>query len=131
MIGQVRVAAGNVCPECLDSALQIKLIRTAFLLFLVPVLVVRQYRIDKQISLPWFVIIFISLSILVNTIPALRQLQDTAKTIGTFCFSAGLAAIGFSVDFDAIVEEGMTPLGVIFAVWGVVLIAIYLFRNIV
>jgi len=131
MIGQVRVAAGNVCPECLDSALQIKLIRTAFLLFLVPVFVVRQYRIDRKINIPWFIIIFLCLSVLVNTVPAIRQLQETAKTIGTFCFSAGLAAIGFSVDFDAIVEEGMTPLGVIFAVWGVVLIAIYLFRNIV
>jgi uncharacterized integral membrane protein (TIGR00698 family) len=131
MIGQVRVAAGNVGPEFLESALQIKLIRVAFLLLLVPVLVIRQYRKDKRISIPWFVIIFMSLSVLVNSVPAIRQLQETASTIGAFCFSAGLAAIGFSVDFDAIIEEGMTPLGVIFAVWSVVLIGIYLFRNIV
>lgn len=131
MIGQVRVAVGNVCPECLDSALQIKLVRVAFLLFLVPVLVIRQYRIDKQISIPWFVIIFISLSVLVNTVPSIRQFQETARTIGNFCFSAGLAAIGFSVDFDAIIEEGMAPLGVIVAVWSVILISIYLLRNIV
>jgi len=131
MVGQVRVAAANVGPEALESALQIKLIRVAFLLFLVPVLVIRQYRVDKQISIPWFIIIFIFLSVLVNTVPAIRQLQETARTIGTFCFSAGLAAIGFSVDFDAIIEEGMTPLGVISAVWSVVLIGIYLFRNII
>ncbi len=131
MIGQVRVAAGNVGPESLESALQIKLIRVAFLLFLVPVLVIRQYRENKQISIPWFIIIFMFLSVLVNTVPAMRQLQESARTIGTFCFSAGLAAIGFSVDFDAIIEEGMTPLAVIFAVWSVVLIVIYLFRNIV
>ncbi|MDP2157275.1 MAG: putative sulfate exporter family transporter, partial [Nitrospirota bacterium] len=131
MVGQVRIAAANVGPESLESALQIKLIRVAFLLFLVPVLVIRQYRIDKQISIPWFIIIFMSLSVLVNTVPAIRQFQETARTIGIFCFSAGLAAIGFSVDFDAIIEEGMTPLGVIAAVWSVVLIFIYLFRNIV
>jgi uncharacterized integral membrane protein (TIGR00698 family) len=131
MIGQVRVAAANVGPEAVQSALQIKLIRVAFLLFLVPVLIIRQYRENKQISIPWFVIIFISLSVLVNTVPAIRQLQETARTIGTFCFSAGLAAIGFSVDFDAIIEEGMTPLGVIFAVWSVVLIVIYLLRTVV
>lgn len=131
MIGQVRVAASNVCPECLDSALQIKLVRVAFLLFLVPVLVIRQYRIDKQISIPWFIVIFMSLSVLVNTVPAIRQFQEIARTIGTVCFSAGLAAIGFSVDFDAIIDEGITPLAVIVAVWSVVLIGIYLFRNIV
>lgn len=131
MIGQVRVAASNVCPECLDSALQIKLVRVAFLLFLVPVLIIRQYRVDKKINMPWFIIIFMSLSVLVNTVPAIRQFQETARTIGTFFFSAGLAAIGFSVDFDAIIEEGMTPLGVIVAVWSVVLIGIYLFRNII
>lgn len=131
MIGQVRVAASHVGTESLESALQIKLIRVAFLLFLVPGLVLRQYRLNKQISIPWFVIIFISLSVLINMVPAIRQLQETASTIGTFCFSAGLAAIGFSVDFDAIIEEGMTPLGVIFAVWSAVLIVIYLFRNIV
>lgn len=131
MVGQVRIAAGNVGPEALESALQIKLIRVAILLFLVPVLVLRQYSVHKRISIPWFIIIFISLSVLVNTVPAIRQLQETARTVGTFCFSAGLAAIGFSVDFDAIIEEGMTPLAVIFAVWSVVLIGIYLFRNIV
>ncbi|MBI5847716.1 MAG: putative sulfate exporter family transporter [Nitrospirae bacterium] len=131
MIGQVRVAASHVGTESLESALQIKLIRVAFLLFLVPGLVLRQYRLNKQISIPWFVIIFISLSVLINMVPAIRQLQETASTIGTSCFSAGLAAIGFSVDFDAIIEEGMTPLGVIFAVWSAVLIVIYLFRNIV
>lgn len=131
MIGQVRIAAGNVGPESLESALQIKLIRVAFLLFLVPVLVFRQYRLHKRISIPWFIIIFMFLSVLVNTVSAIRQFQETARIVGTFCFSVGLAAIGFSVDFDAIIEEGMTPLVVIFAVWSVVLIGIYLFRNIV
>ncbi len=131
MLGQVKVAAATIGPASVETALQIKLVRVALLLILVPVLIIRQYREKRQISIPWFIIIFMSLSVLVNTVPAIRQLQETAKTIGTFCFSAGLAAIGFSVDFDAIIEEGMTPLGVIFAVWGVVLIAIYLFRNII
>ncbi|MBI5633399.1 MAG: putative sulfate exporter family transporter [Nitrospirae bacterium] len=131
MIGQVRVAAANVCPECLGSALQIKLIRVAFLLFVVPLVAFRAGGSGSKIKMPWFAVMFLVLAILVNTVPVLRQWQEISRTVSTFCFAAGLAAIGFSVDFDAIVEEGMTPLGIVFGVWAVVLIVIYLLRTVI
>ena len=131
MIGQVRVAAGNVCPECLDSALQIKLIRVAFLFFVLPMVVFRAGGSGAKVKIPWFAVLFLVLAVMVNTVPLLRQLQDISRTFSTFCLSAGLGAIGFSVDFDAIVQEGMTPLVVILAVWSVVLIALYLLKAVV
>ncbi len=129
MIGQVKVAAGTVGPEFLDGSLQIKLLRVSFLLFLVPLVVFRQCRENKRIHIPWFIVVFMALSLLVNTVPVIAGLQEFVKPLGTLCLSAGLAAIGFSVDFDTLIEEGMTPLGVIFAVWSVVLIVIYLVRS--
>ncbi len=131
MIGQVRVAAGNICPECLDSALQIKLVRVAFLFFVLPIVAFKAGGTQANIKIPWFAVIFLMLAILVNTAPLVRQLQDISRTVSTLCIAAGLGAIGYNVDFDAIVQEGMTPLVVILAVWAVVLILIYLLRSVV
>jgi hypothetical protein len=33
------------------------------------------------------------------------------------------------VDFDSIIEKGVTPLGVISIAWIIMLVSIYLFRN--
>ncbi len=131
MIGQVKVAAGAVCPECLDSALQIKLIRVAFLFFVLPLVVFRSGGAKGNIRIPWFAVIFLILVVLVNTVPLVRQLQEISRTVSTLCIAAGLGAIGYSLDFDAIIQEGMTPLVVILSVWAVVLILIYLFRSVV
>lgn len=100
MIGQVKVAAAAVCPECVDSALQIKLIRVSFLLFVVPFVVFRARGAGSNITIPWFAVIFLALAILANTLPGLRQWQEMSKMVSTFCVSAGLGAIGFSVDVD-------------------------------
>ncbi|MBI5074717.1 MAG: putative sulfate exporter family transporter [Nitrospirae bacterium] len=131
MVGQVKVAAGSVAPESLESALQIKLVRIAFLFFVLPLVVFRAGVSGAKVKIPWFAAVFLVLAVLVNTVPLLRQLQDISRTVSTFCFAAGLGAIGFSVDFDAIVQEGMTPLVVILSVWAVVLIAIYLLKAVV
>jgi hypothetical protein len=50
MIGQVKVAAGNVCAECPDSAVQIKLVRVAFLFFLVPLAVYLSKKEEKKFN---------------------------------------------------------------------------------
>jgi uncharacterized membrane protein YadS len=129
MIGQV-VAAGNVCAECPDSAVQIKLVRVGFLLFLAPIAVYLSRTEEKKFSVPWFAVAFVVLAFLANITPLLKGSLEFFKGISSFCLSAGLASIGFSVDLDAIVEQGVTPLGVVISSWSVVIIFLYLFRNI-
>jgi len=75
-------------------------------------------------------VVFFLLSVLSNSLKSLKDFMDVGRAAGTFCLSAGLAAIGFSVDFDTVVDEGLSPLGVILVSWLVVIIAIFLFRNI-
>ncbi len=130
MIGQVKVAAGNVGPECVNSALQIKMVRVAFLVFLIPLAMVLSRKGEKRVVVPWFVVVFFLLSVLANSLKSLKDFLDLGRAAGTFCLSAGLAAIGLSVDFDTVVDEGLSPLGVILVSWLVVIIAIFLFRNI-
>jgi len=129
MLGQVKVAAGSACPECLGQAVNIKLIRMSFLFFLVTAAIFLSGGEKKGVRVPWFVIVFIVLALLVNTTSLLNRFLGPMKTLSSFFLSSGLAAIGFSVDFDAIVEEGTTPLGVIFFSWGVVILLMYLVRN--
>jgi uncharacterized membrane protein YadS len=87
-------------------------------------------REEKKVRVPWFAVAFVLIAIITNGTSLLKGRLDLFKTISTFCLSASLAAIGYSVDFDAIVEEGLTPIGVIAASWTVVLIIIYFLRNI-
>jgi uncharacterized integral membrane protein (TIGR00698 family) len=130
MIGQVKVTAGNVNPAFVSSALQVKLVRVAFLIFLIPLIMSLSNRGEKRITVPWFIIVFVLLSFLANTLNPSKDVIDMGRILSTYCLSAGLAAIGFSVDFDAVVEEGLTPFGVILSSWTVVIIAVFLFRNI-
>ena len=131
MIGQVKVAVGNMFPEYLNSALQIKLVRVACLLFIIPLSVLLSGKKGNKISIPWFAGACVLMALLVNVAPLPKASVDACRTLSAFCLSAGLAAIGFSVDFDAIVQEGMTPLGIISASWSVVLFMIYLFKDII
>ncbi len=130
MIGQVKVAAGNVCSECANSALQIKLVRVAFLVFLIPLTMILSRNRERQILVPWFIVGFLLLSVLSNALQSLKDILYIGRAAGTFCLSAGLAAIGLSVDFDAIIEEGLSSLGIVFASWLAVMIVVFLFRNI-
>ena len=130
MIGQVKVTAGNVNPAFVSSALQVKLVRVAFLIFLIPLIMSLPNRGEKRITVPWFIVVFVLLSLLANTLNPPKDVIDIGRILTTYCLSAGLAAIGFSVDFDAVVEEGLTPFGVILSSWTVVIIVVFLFRNI-
>lgn len=130
MLGQVKVAAFNNCPECVKGAIEIKLIRISFLFFLVTIAVFLSGKEEKKVRVPWFIILFIVLAFLVNLIEALAPAVRYFKIASGFLLSAGLAAIGFSVDFDSIIDEGIAPLVTIFISWGVTVMMIYLVRNV-
>jgi uncharacterized integral membrane protein (TIGR00698 family) len=129
MLGQVKVAALNVCPECVSDAVKIKLIRLSFLFFLVTTSIFYSGSGGRRVNIPWFVIVFILLAIGVNLSGTFAGVTKYFVGASNFCLTAALAAIGFSVDFDSVIEQGMLPLGVIFFSWGLVILLMYLIRN--
>jgi uncharacterized integral membrane protein (TIGR00698 family) len=130
MLGQVKVAAGNISPTAMVSALEIKLIRISFLFFLVTIALFLSGKEEKRVRVPWFIMLFLVFAILANTGASLIvPVIDIFRSASSFLLSAGLAAIGFTVDFDYIIEEGTKPVGVVFISWGVTILLIYVVRN--
>jgi uncharacterized integral membrane protein (TIGR00698 family) len=129
MLGQVKVAALNVCPECSSAAVDIKLIRISFLFFLVTTSIFFSGAREKKVKIPWFVIAFILLAVGVNVSAALAPAGLYFRWASSFFLCAALAAIGFSVDLDSVMENGILPLGVIFFSWSLVILTMYLVRN--
>lgn len=129
MIGQVKVAALNVSPEYVSAAVKIKLIRVACLFFLVTTSIFFSGEREKKVKIPWFVIVFILLAVGVNAGNAFVPAMEYLKWTSNFCLTAALAAIGFSVDFDSVIDRGILPLGVIFFSWVIVIFLMNLIRN--
>ncbi len=129
MLGQVKVAASSVSPECVQRAVELKLIRISFLLFLVSAAVLLSGKGGK-IKVPWFAVLFMAFAVAGNLTNLLKPVSAYLKSASDFFLSAGLAAIGFSVDFDSIMERGITPLAAIFSSWAAMLVVICLVRTI-
>ncbi|MEW6109786.1 MAG: putative sulfate exporter family transporter [Nitrospirota bacterium] len=129
MLGQVKVAAGSICPACLSTAVKIKLIRISFLIFLVTIAVFLSGKEEKKVKVPWFIIVFLVFAVIVNTTRIFEPFLEHLKNASSFFLSAALAAIGFSVDLDSMVEQGITPVAVIFLSWGVIILSTYLILS--
>jgi len=129
MLGQIKVAAGSVSPDCLSYALKIKLIRIAFLIFVITLSIFLSGKEKKKVKAPWFILVFLFFVVLTNATDLLKPFMRRLSILSSFFLSAGLAAIGFSVDFDAIIEKGITPLLSIYLSWIIMLLSIYLFRT--
>lgn len=129
MLGQVRVAAGNVSSESLAAALEIKLVRISFLFFLVTIAILLSGKGERKVRIPWFVVLFGVFAVIVNFLKVPDQVMQYCRTASSFLLSAGLAAIGFTVDFDSIIEEGIAPLGAVFTAWTVTVMLIFIARN--
>jgi uncharacterized integral membrane protein (TIGR00698 family) len=125
MLGQVKVASKAVCQECFVTAVKLKLIRISFLVFLISLAIFLSGRSERKIKIPWFIIVFIVFAVLANTTKLLLPVQQYFNFSSKFFLTAALAAIGFSADFDAIIEKGITPLVTIFLSWGMITMLIY------
>jgi uncharacterized integral membrane protein (TIGR00698 family) len=130
MLGQVKVAAGNVSPECVMRAVEVKLVRVSFLFFLVSTAVILSGTKGAKIRVPWFVIVFVIFAVIVNVTDIFAPGAKYLGLASSFFLSAGLAAIGFSVDFEAIMERGIMPLAAIFSSWGMTILFLYLARTV-
>ena len=130
MLGQVQATASTAGPEALAIALKLKLIRISCLIFF-PIVVLMlpdrsATRREKKFYMPWFIVVFIVLAIGVNIVKEAKFIAEIFEPLSKFFLSSVLAAIGFSVDFESIAEEGTKPLIAVFLSWGIVVLLLYL-----
>lgn len=130
MLGQVKVTALQVAgQEGLSLALRYKLIRVSMLFFLAIGLLLLFREREKGFHLPWFMIIFMVLAIVVNIIDKASTVRQILQPWSSFFLSSGLAAIGLSVDFESITVEGPKPLFAVFISWISILLGIIVFLR--
>jgi uncharacterized integral membrane protein (TIGR00698 family) len=130
MLGQVKVAAQHVSAECVMRAVEVKLIRISFLFFLVSTAVILSGTNGAKIRVPWFAVAFVIFAVIVNVTEVLAPAASFLDFASSFLLSAGLAAIGFSVDFESIMEKGVAPLVTICSSWGMTVLMLYLAASV-
>jgi uncharacterized integral membrane protein (TIGR00698 family) len=114
-VGQVVAGASLINPETVSYAMLFKITR---IIFLVVVVFVFQQRAQKQgtaqvqhlkkISVPWYVIAFLSVCILNSCVKLPQFFNDGAHQIGTWFETIALAAIGLRLDFKKFMKEGLS-----------------------
>ncbi|QIW61555.1 putative sulfate exporter family transporter [Lactococcus raffinolactis] len=114
-VGQVVAGASLINPETVSYAMLFKITR---IIFLVVVVFVFQQRAQKQgtaqvqhlkkVSVPWYVIAFLSVCILNSCIKLPQFFNDGAHQIGTWFETIALAAIGLRLDFKKFMKEGLS-----------------------
>ncbi|GAB4405697.1 MAG: putative sulfate exporter family transporter [Thermodesulfovibrionales bacterium] len=142
MLGQVKVAAGAAGLDVLSLAVRFKLVRISMLLFIAAGLLVFSRRwkshntetpmeitaegvVSPGLHIPWFMIAFIVLALIVNLTDAFQPITRISEPISRFLLSSALAAIGLSVDLDSITSEGARPLLAVFLSWAIVVLFVY------
>ncbi len=125
MIGQIKVAASTSGALCLAAALKYKLLRMSFLFFLVTLTVFLSTKQGRRVYIPWFIVVFVLLAVMVNVF-RLERLSEISAPVSRFSLATALAAIGLSVNFDSITEEGIKPLLIVVLSMVIVLSALFL-----
>lgn len=129
MLGQVKVAAASAGPAALAAAVNIKLMRIAMLLVLVPASIALSDSGGARLRVPLFVLIFIAFAFFVNVSGMLDPFLGHFKLASSFFLSSALAAIGCSVNLEDIINKGIRPLGLLFLAWGAVVLFAIILRN--
>ena len=114
-VGQVVAGASLINPETVSYVMLFKITR---IIFLVVVVFVFQQRAQKQgtaqvqhlkkVSVPWYVIAFLSVCILNSCVKLPQFFNDGAHQIGTWFETIALAAIGLRLDFKKFMKEGLS-----------------------
>ena len=114
-VGQVVAGASLINPETVSYAMLFKITR---IIFLVVVVFVFQQRAQKQgtaqvqhlkkVSVPWYVIAFLSVCILNSCVKLPQFFNDGAHQIGTWFETIALAAIGLRLDFKTFMKVGLS-----------------------
>ena len=116
-VGNVAGAGFSVSEEVGQLALVYKMARVALLspalLFMVWLDSRKSNEQKFRFQLPWYLIVFIAVSILVSFFPLPSFLLKGSETIGKFILTIAMAAIGLKVDVFRLLKAGQR--GLVFA----------------
>lgn len=131
MVGQVKVASIAMGKETSMMAMNYKLVRVAGLIVFTGAAFIAQ-RIrgggDSR-RFPWFLVAFYAIALVVNFSGAGVFLRAVLDPASKFLLAAALAAIGLSVDVDAVTERGPAPILAAFLSAGISVLTIGLFLG--
>jgi uncharacterized integral membrane protein (TIGR00698 family) len=123
-VGQVKAAAALVSPAVIALAVPVKLVRVGMLLPVAITYSLLQGSPQRKPYVPWFIVGAIAAALLMNTVTPLAGVRPFLAPYGTFLFTIAIAAIGLSVDLEAIIEIGPRPLLLVFLSW-LILLALF------
>lgn len=130
MVGQVKVASQSLGPEAAALAMSLKVLRIAFLMFLVTGMLIFAGKQKKRFTVPWFIAVFFALAVVANASPQAAAWLKKLEPVSRFSLSMALAAIGLSIDIDSITEKGSRPLLASFLSWGMIVLMLFLALNV-
>jgi uncharacterized integral membrane protein (TIGR00698 family) len=117
-VGNAAGAGYSLGPEVGDMALTVKLARVALLtpaVIFFSLLVITGKKDDKgskvKFSLPYYLWIFLAITILNSVITIPENILDILKLIGTLLLTVSMAAIGLKVSFKTLWQSGKMALG--------------------
>lgn len=128
-MGQVKAAASILSQTALDIAVPVKLLRVGTLLPIAIIYSALSAGTIRRPFIPWFIIGSVVVAVVMNTTPELNMLREAAAPYITLLFSIAIAAIGLSVDIEAIIDVGPKPLLVGFLGW-IILIVLFIAGDI-
>jgi len=123
-MGQVKAAAALVSPAVVDLAVPVKLVRVGMLLPVAITYSLLQGSPQRKPYVPWFIVGALAAALLMNAVPPLAEVRPFIAPYGTFLFTIAIAAIGLSVDLEAIIEVGPRPFLLVFQSW-LILLALF------
>lgn len=130
MVGQVKVASLAMDKETSMMAMNYKLARMAGLIvFTGAAFIAQRMRGGDSGRFPWFLIAFYAIALAVNFTGAGGYLRTVLDPASKFLLTAALAAIGLSVDVDAVSEKGPAPIMAAFLSAGIAVMTIGLFLG--
>lgn len=129
MLGQVSVVslAGPAGPQ----ALSFMYYRLGLLAVIAGGVSVHARMKGRPVGMPWFMLGFLGLAVLVNLVQwsGIESFRSWTGLAAKSILSCGLAAVGLSLEFEAITSRGAFPLFASYLSWGIIVLAVYLFLS--
>lgn len=135
-VGNVAGAGFSIGKEAGDAAITVKLARVAML---TPGLIYMNYLVNRDtqtnwksyFKLPWYLIGFIAVTVIVSIIDIPKETSKSLEYIGKIILTIAMAAIGLKVSFNKLLKSGNRGIlfGVVIFVLQILLVLILLKIN--
>ncbi len=104
-VAQVVGAGYTISEEAGVIATFVKMVRVA-LLPVVMLLVMASFRgaQTQRLPLPWFLVLFIALAVLANTVPVPQEITGAAGTLSRWCLVIAISALGVKTSLATILK---------------------------